>query len=185
MIYIYFFLSIVLQFILGQESINYNRISITKIIQIKENVFLYIGNNESASDIKTLEQENITFVLNVARNLDIDYEKNLYSHKHQFPVQYAKVGLIDGVGNRKETINAAVSMLDQFVEWALMNENTNNRNNILIHCRHGRSRSPIVTALFLNKNYPNDFPTFDDTWSYIKTKRAQIHLNDHLMNSLK
>lgn len=172
-------------------------IDMDEIIEIKENIFIYIGNNESASDIHVLQQKNISFVLNVAKKLDIHYEKGInenkddiyYTNEHQFPIQYAKVGLIDGNGNRVETLDAAVSILEQFIEWAENERDLRKKDdkivNILVHCRHGKSRSPTILTLFLIKNYPHHFPTFDHAWTHIKNKRSQIHKNHDLISFIE
>jgi hypothetical protein len=98
-----------------------------------------IGGRTDAADYQRLRGNGITAVLNVAWDLDIVYPSRSVGAS-VFALEYQKVGLIDGPGNRPETLMAAVWMLGQLAE---------RHDRILVHCHAGVSRSTTVTALHL------------------------------------
>jgi myo-inositol-1(or 4)-monophosphatase len=51
------------------------------------------------------------------------------------------------------------------------------RGNVLVHCRGGRSRSVIVVALFLHLEYPQIYPKLEDAIAKVRTKR-KLHPNE-------
>jgi len=102
-----------------------------------------IGGRTDAQNYDHLQSQKITAVLNVAWDLDIVYPSRS-PNTHAFVLEYQKVGLIDGPGNRPETLMAAVWMLGQLTE---------RHERILVHCHAGVSRSTTVTALHLATTY--------------------------------
>jgi protein tyrosine phosphatase (PTP) superfamily phosphohydrolase (DUF442 family) len=98
-----------------------------------------VGNRREAADLDLLAQHGCTAVLNVAWDLDIAYPP--CPDRHVFPVEYHKVGLIDGEGNRPETLVAAVLMLAQLLA---------RHERVLVHCHAGVSRSSTVVTVYLS-----------------------------------
>lgn len=88
-----------------------------------------IGNS---SDAKQLDSA-VDATLNVAVDLDIPPTQG-NAHRH-------KVGLLDGPGNDEYTLMAAVLMLHSL---------NRKYRRILIHCHEGKSRSVMVTAVYVS-----------------------------------
>lgn len=98
-----------------------------------------IGNRHDASDLDLLREQSIAAVLNVAWDLDIVYPPH-EPPRAAYPVEYHKVGMIDGEGNAPGTLAAAVLVLQQILE---------RHPRVLVHCHAGVSRSSTVVSLFL------------------------------------
>merc|ERR1719197_338215 len=76
---------------------------------------IYVGDINGARDLKTLVfQHNITAILNVAWDADVRYDPSDYFNGH-LPVEYNKLGLVDGTGNDDSMLAAAVYALDQLL----------------------------------------------------------------------
>lgn len=144
---------------------------------------LYVGDQIAASDDALLGAHGITYVLNCAVNLDINYvDKSLdtgadgalrlFGHA---PVRSAKVGLIDGAGNHPTLLLAACQVLDGMLQQELPEKASyplrGKKGNVLVHCRGGRSRSVAVAALYLRHMHPDRFPDFDATVARIRELR--------------
>ena len=98
-----------------------------------------IGHEGEAMNLGFLEKNGITGVLNVAWSLDIVYD-GFSRMDPVYPIEYAKVGLMDGHGNHPATLVAAVLMLDQLCA---------RHDRVLVHCQAGVSRSPTVVGAYL------------------------------------
>ena len=125
--------------------------------RITEDIF--IGHKDDAVNVPLLQAAGIDAVLNVAIDLDI-----CPAHDG-LPFTYCKVGMIDGEGNFRSTLLAAVRMLRQLIKW---------EHTILVHCMAGISRSPTVVSLYLNRY---DGVTLSYAFDYVLEHRpvADIH----------
>lgn len=121
-----------------------------------------IGNRHEAEDLELLISNNISAILNLAYDLDISYFDFYHEKEYRFQLEYQKVGLIDGPGNKPSTFAAAVYMLDQLLE---------RHDKVLVHCHAGVSRSSSVVATYLS--HKNGI-SFDDALLVIKAKRPEI-----------
>lgn len=141
---------------------------------------IFVGDQYAASALPALLALNITGILNVAWDLDIRYEAGDYvgdssSFNERLEMEFAKVGLIDGKGNRFSTIAAAVLFLHQMRTQNITGMLPKDQNtfppilNILVHCHSGQSRSVTVAALYLF--YVGRFPSFEDALSFVIATR--------------
>lgn len=96
-----------------------------------------IGNSQ---DSKNVKNEQFDSVLNVAIDLDI---KDEFKWRH-------KVGLLDGPGNHPDMMVAAVLALHALV---------NSGKRVLVHCHAGKSRSVMITSLYVSIAKNIDFDT--------------------------
>jgi hypothetical protein len=140
-------------------------------------VSIYVGNGYAAGDLTALDAAYVRGVLNVAYDLDdqphLQPTLPLNADPHRpppqprpgsgrelkrYPVQLAKVGLIDGTGNPAGimALMAAVYTAEQL--FCFPGEasaacpplvNLAPRGNLLIHCWSGGSRSVTVAALYI------------------------------------
>jgi len=122
-----------------------------------------IGSRRDAMDLELIISNGIGAVLNLAYDLDISYFDFFHEKEYQFPVEYQKVGLIDGPGNKLTSIIAAVFILDQLLE---------RHNKVLVHCHAGVSRSASVVAIYLSQK--KQIP-FEDVVDFIKQKRPEVN----------
>lgn len=115
-----------------------------------------IGDRLDAADLAQLQSQGITAVLNVARGLDITYEGG----GEEFPVEYMKVGMIDGEGNLPTTFAAAVFLLAELCR---------RHDRVLVHCHGGRSRSASVICIYLATQSGT---SFQEALSRVKSAHA-------------
>ena len=145
MIKIFSFISIsILYFIIGEESepMNY----------IIDNIFL--GDRYAAADIENLKKNNITTVVNCAKEVASNYTD----------IRLIELSFEDYEG---ETIFPKFEVAYKFIK-------KHPENNILVHCSAGMSRSASVVIYYLMKEYKWDFKT---CLNYTKEKRPVISLN--------
>lgn len=83
--------------------------------------------------------------------------------------------LKDGTGNKPEAIRKAMRILD------LMLKDKNSK--VLVNCRYGKSRSPLIVALYL---YKTGFrSSFDKALDYVASKREQTEINPNLLSEIR
>jgi hypothetical protein len=144
---------------------------------------IFVGDQHAAGALPSLLSQNVTGILNVAWDLGIrcdtaDYVGDMGSFKERLEIEFAKVGLVDGLGNHPATLAAAVLFLHQMrtqnMTTMLPKDQTTFPpiRNILVHCHSGQSRSVTVAALYLF--YAGSFSTFSDALAFVIDAR---HLN--------
>ena len=142
MIKIFSFISIIiLYFINGEESdpMNY----------IIDNIFL--GDRYAAADIENLKKNNITTVVNCAREVVSNYTD----------IRYIELSFED---YEDEKIFPKFEVAYKFIK-------KHPENNILVHCAAGVSRSASVVIYYLMKEYKWDFKT---CMNYTRERRPVV-----------
>ena len=145
MIKIFSFISItIFYFIIGEEAdpMNY----------IIDNIFL--GDRFAAADLENLKKNNITTVVNCAKEVASNYTD----------IRYIELSFEDYEG---ETIFPKFEVAYKFIK-------KHPENNILVHCAAGMSRSASVVIYYLMKEYKWDFET---CLNYTKERRPVVSLN--------
>jgi len=132
-----------------------------------------IGNRYDAMDLGLVISNGIGAVLNLAYDLDISYFVFYHEKEYKFEIEYQKVGLIDGRGNKPSTFAAAVYMLDQLLE---------RHDKVLAHCHAGVSRSPVVVATYLSQI---NGISFDEALNLVREKRPEVSPNFELIKIAK
>lgn len=132
---------------------------------------LWVGGMEATDDLEFITKNKIRGILNVAHYLDVSFPFENDEFRH-FPIEYAKVGLVDGPEPHKEipknndgSLIAAVLILDQLVT---------RRGRVLVHCHMGGSRSVIVVSLYLSIKFTHAFDDLLDALNYVLEKRNLI-----------
>ena len=146
---------------------------------------LWVGNQHGAADVAGLAAANITAVLNVAWDLDIEYPPTEYvgsvpDDNERLILEYVKVGLVDGDGNTLYQMAAAVFQLTQlFARRTLQPKDATTYPNpppaVLCHCHSGMSRSVTVAAVYLRFAYPSEFRSFDAALHAVITPSHDEH----------
>lgn len=118
-----------------------------------------IGSWRSASNLAKLKEKGVGAVLNVARNLDINFMGDK-THGH-FPIEYQKVGMNDSYDNDPCMLVAAVITLEQLLK---------RHEKVLVNCQAGASRSVTVVCLHLIKT---EGISFKEAIDRVKERREQ------------
>jgi dual specificity phosphatase 12 len=116
---------------------------------IIDNIFL--GSTYNAADWEMLRKLAIKKIINITEDVP-----NFYEDKD---IEYFNINITD---DGSEDLN--VSKLNKMVEFV----NSNNNDNILIHCLVGRSRSVSALCYILNKNYGKNI---EESLLLVKNKR--------------
>ena len=96
---------------------------------------LYLSDDIAARHLLLLQQLNITHILNVTINIGNYYEKN--------GVKYKKIAIYD---SETQNISRYFQESNRFIDGAL---NENSKNNVLVHCNAGVSRSASFVIAYL------------------------------------
>jgi hypothetical protein len=91
---------------------------------------IWLGHSQDARNKLALDANKITACLNCAIDLDYECDRDVYK----------KVGLVDGPGNKIDTLALAMAELAELIKA---------EHKILVHCHSGMSRSVIVIAYYL------------------------------------
>ena len=147
---------------------------------------IWVGNQVAAADLSALAAANITGVLNVAWDLDIEYPSSEYigdvsTDNEHLRLEYNKVGLVDGEGNTLFQLAAAVFQLRQLVSKRTLEAKDadtfpNPPSAVLLHCHSGMSRSVTVMALYLHFTEPGKWASYDDTLKFVMDQRGSTTL---------
>lgn len=124
---------------------------------------IYLGDFRAADSLQTLNNNNITHIINCAYNLP-----------NKFPetIKYYNLNLEDIPSQN----------IIQKAENAYKYIKDNSNNNILIHCVFGASRSGATVMYYLMKEKKW---TFDKSYEYIKSKRSALKLNQGFEQQLR
>ena len=120
--------------------------------------WLYLGDYMNANNNEELKLLKIKYILNCAFEIKVE---NI-----PLGIKYCKLDLID---NPEMNITKYFEKAFAFIELA-----RKNNDNILIHCKLGRSRSVSILIAYMVKYY--DF-NVKQAMEFIKSKRKQIKPN--------
>lgn len=114
---------------------------------------LWLGGIDDTENLEELKKNNITIIINVAEDCVHEIK---YSN-----IEYYKFGIISAMELSKEKLEDIYNIII----------NNETKNNVLLHCSKGISRSVLFTIYYLIKR--NNM-SFDDALKYIKEKRPSI-----------
>ena len=138
------------------------------ITHIKDNI--YLGNAYASSNYYILKENNIGLIVNVTEEIPNYYE----NFKQGF--DYLQIKIRDqNDENLFENIEFTLSKIKEYI-------NDNPKNNVLIHCYMGSSRSASITCAYLIKYYNLHI---DESIKLIKSKRDLININTTFIDDLK
>ena len=147
------FISLINLCILIDESMNY----------IIDNI--YLGNIDAARNITYLKEYNITTVVNCAEEFSSEYED----------IKFIELKLNDDPDPESENIFPRIEIGYKFIK-------SHSKNNVLVHCALGVSRSATMVVFYLMKEKGWDY---DTCYQYIIERRPTIAPNEGYIYQLK
>lgn len=137
---------------------------------------LYIGTAES-TEPSLLKKYNIKYILNMRRTPDIIFDSgsknNTFGTESSSKIIYKQIPISDlPSSDIINYFNEAVRFIDQGIS---------REENVLVHCRLGRSRSPTIIAAYLMWQY---HMSRDEALELIKRIRPIINPNRGFMLQL-
>lgn len=118
--------------------------------RINDNI--YLGDRDDAR-LLYIKKSPVTAILNVAREVPLEKHRNVVS---------VKSGMEDTAEDARQKTQAAVDALKELID---------DGHVVLVHCRHGKSRSPHVIATYLSQKYNQNY---DDCYEFIRNKRPKV-----------
>jgi len=131
---------------------------------------LYIGSMAAAKNLEELKKYNISYILNVASEVDCYYEKS-----DKIKIVYHHERIIDS--NAYDiTENGVLDECLKFIEASIK------IGNVLVHCQAGMSRSGIIVIAFLMKSQKL---SYDDAFRKVKSVRGCVYPNQGFTDQIK
>ncbi|XP_007521373.1 dual specificity protein phosphatase 10 isoform X2 [Erinaceus europaeus] len=128
--------------------------------------FLFLGNEQDAQDLDSLQRLNIGYVINVTTHLPLyHYEKGLFNYKR-----------LPATDSNKQNLRQYFEEAFEFIEEAHQCG-----KGLLIHCQAGVSRSATIVIAYLMKHTRM---TMTDAYKFVKGKRPIISPNLNFMGQL-
>lgn len=126
--------------------------------ECSELFFILSGNDTVAQNIKLLNENNITHILNLTMNVPCKFDH----------IVYKKIIMMD---NTSQNIRQYFDESFEFIEETLRDE----KHELLVHCNAGVSRSAsFVIAYLLQKGI---FRTYKDALHFVRKRRPVVSPN--------
>ena len=123
---------------------------------------IYLGGNDAASDENYLKQYNITTVINCAEEIVSVYKD----------IKFLELNLYDSFN---QPLFPKFEVAYKFIK-------KNSKNNILIYCALGVSRSASLVAFYMMKEKGWDY---DICYNYMKERRPIVDPNSNFVGQLR
>ena len=123
---------------------------------------IYLGDKYAARDEPYLIKNNIDTVVNCAESVNSTYKE----------LKYLELKMYD---KSKQKLFPKLEIAYKFIK-------KNSKNNILIHCKKGKSRSAALVVFYLMKENGWDY---DTCIKYIRKRRSVANTNSGFKEQLK
>jgi len=155
---------------------------------------LYLTNADNAEKKKLLKRNKINGVLNLATELDLEIPRyfsfrrlmgNVFNGNNKnsrksisgilneaSEVEYKKVPLVDGP-NSLESLKEAVLTLEEMITQ---------QRRVALCCWYGRSRSSLISIIYLCRNYDM---TFREAYIHVAKNHLELGISDGMMNNVR
>lgn len=130
---------------------------------------LFLGDLEDANNEKFIKKNNIKYLVSVGE----EFKKGIL--KNNF--ESGKNIIISVRDKDDEKIEKYFENCSEFIKKSLLR-----KENVLVHCAYGVSRSPCIVIAFLmkEKNW-----SYEKTFKFVKMRRDFIRPNDGFIKKLK
>ena len=128
---------------------------------------IYLGNAYNASNWINLKNNNIGLIINITKEIP-----NYYIND----IDYYNIYITD------TNDSDILSHLDNFIEKIELYNCKSEKQNILIHCYMGSSRSASLVVGYLCKKKKMNV---DDAIKFVKSKRNVVNINTKFIDDLK
>ena len=126
---------------------------------------IYLGDSEAAANEEYLKEYNITAVVNCAEEIYSDYRDLKFIELRMYDIPEQNLFPKLEIGYKFIKINSK-----------------NQKNNILVHCAAGMSRSASLVALYLMKEKGWDY---DTCYQFMKERRPVVDPNYGFVEQLR
>ena len=126
---------------------------------------IYLGDIDAAQNITYLKEYNITAVVNCADEFFSEYED----------IKFIELRLYDDSDPKSENLFPRIEVAYKFIKL-------HSKNNVLVHCAMGVSRSATMVIFYLMKEKGWDY---DTCYQYIIERRPTIAPNEGYIYQLK
>lgn len=134
---------------------------------------LYLGDRNDVNDIESLSKNNIIRILNVANDVIIP---EIISNNTNFIIK--KMSMKDIYYYPPDDyVDETLKFIDEGVDFIY--QGIKNKENILVHCKQGKSRSATIVLAYLMKygDYYNIYNDVCDQLDSEQRKETKITLN--------
>eukprot|EP00743_Colponemidia_sp_Colp-15_P010289 GILK01011315.1.p1 GENE.GILK01011315.1~~GILK01011315.1.p1 ORF type:complete len:203 (-),score=17.92 GILK01011315.1:68-643(-) len=124
--------------------------------------WLYLGTCENANDLQMLKDLKIKYILNVTQ-MDQSGVPNYFQDRSEFV--YFNKHMLDS--DLQKITGDSLEGCMRFLEQARRAD----EGNVLVHCKHAKSRSPTVVMAYLIRRQDM---TFDQAFQLVTSKRTGV-----------
>ena len=132
---------------------------------------LFLGNAHDARDRSALDANRIRAIVNISSNIPCHF---IDEDEGGEPWEYLQLHCED---SHREDLLVHFDKTFEFIHQRL----TTGRNNVLVHCQAGISRSPTIVIGYLMKFHQM---SFEQAYALVKSKRSIVNPNWNFLNQL-
>ena len=141
-----------------------------KVNHIIDNI--YLGDYRIASNYSMLKELKLQYIINCTFEIPSEFPNDF---------QYLNISIEDSASQDiTHSLDEAYMFITQHVRDD--NNNNNTRDNILVHCVQGKSRSASIVIYYLMKKYNY---TYDRALELLRRKRSVVNPNKGFEQQLR
>ena len=135
---------------------------------------IYLGDYRIASHYSLLKELRLHHIINCTFEIPSEFPNDF---------SYLNISIEDSTSQDiTHSLDEAYSFLTQHVRDDNNNNNNNSRDNILVHCVQGKSRSASIVIYYLMKKYNY---TYDRALELLRSKRSVVNPNKGFERQLR
>lgn len=139
-----------------------------KVNHIIDNI--YLGDYRIASNYSMLKELKLQYIINCTFEIPSEFPNDF---------QYLNISIEDSAS---QDITHSLDEAYMFITQHVRDNNNNTRDNILVHCVQGKSRSASIVIYYLMKKYNY---TYDRALELLRRKRSVVNPNKGFEQQLR